>query len=77
MTPSQLRLRELRERASKERQEMAELSLLDELTTEQRSRFDALEASTPDVERLLRAATATADAEDAATVVATDIGRGC
>ena len=48
MTPTQKRLRDLRDRQSRERGRMAELSLLDELTDEQRSELDAIEKSTPD-----------------------------
>ena len=63
MTEAQKRLRELSERQSKERQEMAELSRVDSLTDEQRARMDEIETGVPDVERLLRAAQAAADAE--------------
>ena len=76
MTPAQIRLRELRARQSTERGTMAELSLLDELSTEQRSQLDGIEKNTGDLERLLRAATVAADAEDAASVVATGDGEG-
>ena len=63
MTPSQKRLRELRARQSTERQTMAELSLADELSDEQRSQLDTIEQGTPDLERQLRAATVAVDAE--------------
>ena len=63
MTKSQKRLRELRERQSKERQTMAELSLADELSDEQRSQLDTIERATPDLERQIRAATIAVDAE--------------
>ncbi len=43
MTEAQKRLRDLRDRQSRERGRMAELSLLDELTDEQRSELDAIE----------------------------------
>ena len=56
MTKAQKRLRELRERQSKERQKMAELAMADTLTDEQRSALDEIEAGTPDLERQLRAA---------------------
>ena len=56
MTPAQKRLRELRERQSKERGRMAELSCVDELTDEQRTELDTIERSTPDLERQIRAA---------------------
>ena len=56
MTPAQKRLRELRDRQSKERQRMAELAMLDSLDTETRSELDDLEPNTPDLERQLWAA---------------------
>ena len=56
MTDAQRRLRELRERQSKERQRMAELSREAELTDETRAELDRIEAGTPDLERQLRAA---------------------
>ena len=64
MTPAQKKLRELRERQSKERQKMAELGLADSLTDEQRSELDTIEAGTPDLERQLRAAQVAVEAED-------------
>ncbi len=67
MTTAQKRLRELRERQSKERQRMAELAVLDELSDEQRAELDEIERSTPDLERQIRAATvAVEDGEKAA-----------
>ena len=64
MTTAQKKLRELRERQSKERGRMAELAVLDELNTEQRSELDTIENATPDLERQIRAATvAVEDAE--------------
>ena len=65
MTPTQKRLRELRERASKERGRMAELALADELSDEQRTELDTIERGTPDLERQLRAAQIAVDAEEA------------
>ena len=56
MTPAQKKLRELRDRQSKERGKMAELALVDELSDEQRSELDAIEKGTPDLERQIRAA---------------------
>lgn len=56
MTKNQKRLRELRERQSKERGRMAELSLVDELSDEQREELDTIERGTPNLERQLRAA---------------------
>ena len=64
MTEAQKRLRELRERQSKQRQKMAELSLLDELSDEQRSELDTIENGTPDLERSLRAATTALEDEE-------------
>ena len=57
MTTAQKRLRELRERQSKERGRMAELSREDSLTDETRAELDTIEASTADLERRVRAAT--------------------
>ena len=51
MTLAQKKLKELRERQSRERQRMAELAVVDELTDETRSELDALETGTPDLER--------------------------
>ena len=56
MTQAQRRLRELRERQSKDRGRMAELSILDDLSDEQRSELDEIEKGTPDLERQIRAA---------------------
>ena len=64
MTPTQKRLRGLRDRQSRERGRMAELSLVDELTDEQRSELDAIEKSTADLERQLRAATVALEDEE-------------
>ena len=65
MTKAQKKLRELRERQSKERGKMAELGLVDELSDEQRSELDAVESGTPDLERQIRAATVAVEQEDA------------
>ena len=73
MTPSQKRLRELKNRQSTERQRMAELSLEDTLTTETRAELDTIEKSTPDLERQIRAAVTVCETEDrAATLDAAD-----
>ena len=64
MTPTQKRLRDLRDRQSRERGRMAELSLLDELTDEQRSELDAIEKGTPDLERQTRAAVVALEDEE-------------
>ena len=58
------RLRELRERQSKERQRMAELGMADSLTEETRAELDAIEKGTPDLERQIRAAEVAAEQED-------------
>ena len=78
MTPAQKRLRDLRDRQSRERQRMAELSLVVELSDEQRSELDNLEKSTPDLERQLRAATVALEDEekDADTRAANDPDAG-
>ena len=64
MTPTQKRLRELRDRQSRERGRMAELSLVDELSDEQRSELDTIERGTPDLERQTRAATVALETEE-------------
>ena len=56
MTPAQSKLRELREKQSKQRGRMAELAQVDALSDEQRSELDTIEKSTPDLERQIRAA---------------------
>ena len=66
MTQAQRRLRELRERQSKERGRMAELALLDDLADEQRSELDEIEKGTPDLERQIRAATIAIEDEEKA-----------
>ena len=73
MTKAQRRLRELRERQSKERGRMAELSQVDDLSDEQRSELDTIEKATPDLERQIRAATvALEDEEEEAETRAAD-----
>ena len=64
MTPIQLKLKELRERQSRERQKMAELAVADSLTDETRAELDQLETSTPDLERQLRAAQSAVEHEE-------------
>ena len=64
MTNAQKRLRNLRDRQSRERGRMAELSLIDELGDEHRAELDNLEISTPDLERQLRAATVALEDEE-------------
>ena len=63
VTQAQKRLRDLRERQSKERGRMAELSLVEEINDEQRAELDTIERGTPDLERQLRAAQVAVDAE--------------
>ena len=65
MTNAQKRLRELRERQSKERQRMAELGLAENLTDETRAELDTIEQRTPDLERQIRAATSAVETEEA------------
>lgn len=64
MTAAQKRLRELRERQSKERGRMAELAVVDELSDEQRAELDTIERGTPDLERQIRAATVAVEDEE-------------
>lgn len=64
MTPAQKRLKDLRERQSRERQRMAEIGLADELTDEMRSELDTIESGTPDLERHLRAAQVAVESEE-------------
>ena len=56
MTDAQRRLRELRDRQSKERGAMAALSRVDSLSDEQRAELDTIEKGVPDLERQIRAA---------------------
>ena len=72
MTESQKRLRELRERQSRERQRMAELGMAESLTDETRAELDRIETGTPDLERQLRAAQTAADAEGEAETRTTE-----
>ena len=65
MTDAQRRLRELRDRQSRERGKMAELSQAENLTDETRGELDAIEKGTADLERQIRAATVAADDEEA------------
>ena len=71
MTDAQKRLRELVARQSQERQRMAELGALTELTDETRAELDNLEKATPDLERQLRATRLVVDAEGAGETRAT------
>ena len=64
MTPAMKRLRELRNRQSKERQRMAELGAAESLTDETRGELDAIETGTPDLERQIRAATVAVETEE-------------
>ena len=66
MTPAQKKLRELRDRQSRERGRMAELAVIDELNDEQRAEMDTIERGTPDLERQIRAAVIAVEDEDQA-----------
>ena len=73
MTEAQKRLRELRERQSKQRGRMAELSREDDLSDETRAELDTIEQGTADLERQIRAATtALEDEQRDAKIKATD-----
>ena len=72
MTSAQKRLRDLRDRQSRERGRMAELSLVDELSNEQRSELDTIEKGTPDLERQLRAAAIALETEERGTETGTE-----
>ena len=73
MTDAQRRLRELRDRQSRERGRMAELSQAENLTDETRGELDAIEKGTADLERQLRAAMIAAETEEReAETTATD-----
>ena len=76
MTDAQKRLRDLRNRQSKERGKMAELGAAETLTAETRAELDAIEAGTPDLERQLRAATVAVEAEEAEQREAGKAGEG-
>ena len=64
MLLTQKRLRELRDRQSRERQRMAELSLVDDLSDEQRTELDQIERGVPDLERQIRAAVVAVEDEE-------------
>ena len=64
MTLAQKKLRELKDRQSRERGKMAELGMVDALTDEQRAELDTIERGTPDLERQLRGATVAVEQED-------------
>ena len=64
MTHAQTRLRDLRQRQSRERGRMAELSRVDSLSDETRAELDTIETGTPDLERQIRAATVVVEAEE-------------
>ena len=64
MTDAQKRHRDLRERQSKERGRMAELSRVDSLTDENRAELDTIEGGTADLERQIRAATIAVETEE-------------
>ena len=64
MTDAQKRLRELRDRQSRERGRMAELAIADNLTDETRAELDTIEKGIPDLERQIRAATVAVETEE-------------
>ena len=76
MTPTQKKLRELRERQSKERGRMAELAVAAELSDETRGELDAIEGGTPDLERQIRAATVACETEESEQRTAARTGEG-
>ena len=65
MSDAQKTLRDLRDRQSRERQRMAELSRVEALGDEQRAELDTIEAGTPDLERQIRAAGVAIEQEEA------------
>ena len=71
MTKAQQRLKQLRERQSRERQKMAEIGLAETMTDEMRSELDTIENGTPDLERQIRAATVAVEQEEAEQKVET------
>ena len=76
MSPVQKKLRELRDRQSRERGRMSELGLADELTDETRAELGGIEAGTADLERQLRAATVAVNEEDRASTIETGTATG-
>ena len=64
MTLAQTKLRQLRDRQSKERGRVAELAVADALTDETRAELDTIETGTPDLERQIRAATSAVETEE-------------
>ena len=76
MTAAQRKLRELRDRQSKERGRMAELAVAAELSDETRGELDAIETGTPDLERQLRAATVAVENEESEQREAAKTGAG-
>ena len=71
MNAAMKRLRALRERQSRERGRMAELSLVDELNDEQRQELDTIERGTADLERTLRAAQVAVENEERESLIET------
>ena len=65
MTDAQKTLRDLRDRQSRERQRMAELSRVETLSDETRAELDRIEGGTPDLERQIRAAGQAVEQEEA------------
>ena len=77
MSPAQKKLRDLRDRQSKERGKMAEYGMADSLSDEQRSELDTIEGGTADLERQLRGAQVAVDDEERATKTATAAEPDC
>ncbi len=71
MTKAQKKLKELRDRQSRERQRMAEIGLAESMTDELRSELDEIEGGTPDLERQIRAAQVAVETEESAQVTET------
>ena len=71
MTAAQKRLRELRERQSRERQRMAELGMAESLDDETRAELDTIETGTPDLERQMRAAQVAVENEERESLIET------
>ena len=75
MTNNQKRLRELRERQSRERGRMAELAQFENLSDEHRAELDGIEKGTADLERQLRAASIAVETEESEQRAAGDAAR--
>ncbi len=65
MTPAQKKLKELRDKQSKDRQRVAEIGLAEEMTDEMRAELAEIEKATPNLEAQIRAAATAVEAENA------------